>query len=889
MTDSTTIIGRAGGWRLPIIGVGAVLAVLLLILLLVLPHEAAQASSTTWTTNLTSGVSSGNNLYGYSDDFGSLSDSTFVYDGTTYTVEFIRWDSRKNKILLVLDSCLKPSDFSSLEIGSTEYSNPNYTENTDEECRDNSLAEQEFEFHYVYSNPLPVSTTPYQITLTLGSSSAATPSPTPSPTPTGSPNSTTTIAAERVSTTAVNFGRSLTQPKGLAWDGTTLYMVDNGTDALYTVSPSTGRATRVSTRTTRFGLDVSTFEPRDLAWSGSTLYMITSSRLYKLNRTTGVATSVGSFGTDISNATGLAWKRSSTATSTGITGKPDPGRLYMVDTNNDALYIVDTATGSATPTDAFPVDSSVRAFGGSVRTPNGISWAGSDLYMVSNSPGKLHLVNETTGTVTNLGEFGIKSPTDLAWNGSKLFVLDDYTNALYTIPGIGPSDPPAAASSLQTEQIGSATRFGLTSATLNAPQGLTMVNADLYMVEDNTDFLYTVNRTTGVAGKVGSAGLGSSALQPRGIAWDGTTMYMVTRSALYEVNRAYGTTTHVGPLGTKITDAAGLAWSGEKLYMVDRATDALYTVATSTGAASRVDTDVDSFGKYIYNPSGLTWVGPPLSEVEDDNELPSLYMGDHRGYLWKVDKDTGSAELEGQLGTGTGNITGLAWFDETSTLYFVDDTSDALKTVTNFPKFLPNAGDLYYNGSNFADGFVRWDNPKWVDSDLCEHNALKCATYEHDLILEWKSRGGWFNLDWLIPYTNIVPNVNFERFCTTWSDLPVPYNDCPTAGVRPLKDISGTDTVELSFGTFKAPQIERGQDYYGFWIFKNQRGSGSTTEVRLYGQEGRPGRGPTENTRCRNVRAEDIWCVEGRQGGSIIESSITWSYGTPSYTVYSRP
>ena len=37
------------------------------------------------------------------------------------------------------------------------------------------------------------------------------------------------------------------------------------------------------------------------------------------------------------------------------------------------------------------------------------------------------------------------------------------------------------------------------------------------------------------------------------------------------------------------------------------------------------------------------------------------------------------------------------------------------------------------------------------------------------------------------------------------------------------------------------------------------------------------------------IVAEDLWCVEGRQEGSILESGITWSYGTPSYTTYSRP
>ena len=491
----------------------------------------------------------------------------------------------------------------------------------------------------------------------------------------------------------------------------------------------------------------------------------------------------------------------------------------------------------------------------------------------------------------DLGALGVKKPTDIAWDGSKLFVLDEDTDALYTIHGIELPEPPKTTSRLQTKQIGDATRFGFTRATLSSPRGIAMINDDLYMVEDNTDFLYTIDRETGVAGTVGSAGLSKSSIQPRGLAWDGSNLYMLTPDSLYKIVRAYGTASLVGSLGTGITDAFGLAWDGEKLYMADRATDALYTLSTSTGAASRVNSKVSRFGERISNPSGLVWVGPPASEIEGDNELPSLYMGDNRGYLYKVDKETGSASYEGWLGKG--DVTGLAWFDETSTLYYVNDTTDALNTVTNFPKFLPNAGDLYYNGSNFADGFIRWDNPSWVQQgSQCKNDPNKCSTYEHDLKLEWKNSGGWYNVD---PRRRVfvAAGISDSPFCTTWSDFPVNYDDCITAGVGSSSGYSyETDgTVELSFGTSRAPLIEAGRDYYGFWIFKNQREAGSTTEVRLYGQEGKLGRGPLYNTRCLPLfeRLSNLWCVEGRQQGSLLESGAAWSYGTPSYTAYSRP
>ena len=298
------------------------------------------------------------------------------------------------------------------------------------------------------------------------------------------------------------------------------------------------------------------------------------------------------------------------------------------------------------------------------------------------------------------------------------------------------------------------------------------------------------------------------------------------------------------------------------MYMVDRANDALYTIATSTGAATRVNRSTYKFRAGVFTPSSLTWIGPPAAEVSDDDELPGLYMGDVTGNLYKVATSTGVATRVARLGTN--DITGLAWFGETSTLYFVDDSSDALQVVTDFPGFLPNEGDLYYNGSNFADGFVRWNNPQWVLSHACSADPLRCSTYEHDLKLEWKTSGGWFDVNRAETFPPALPLINIDSgpFCTAWSDLPMGYDDCATAAEGTYRE---QETVELSFGTFKAPHIESGRDYYGFWIFKNQRGSGSTTDVKLYGQEGKPGRGPWYNRRCGTVRAEDLWCVEGRK------------------------
>ena len=272
---------------------------------------------------------------------------------------------------------------------------------------------------------------------------------------------------------------------------------------------------------------------------------------------------------------------------------------------------------------------------------------------------------------------------------------------------------------------------------------------------------------------------------------------------------AYGTATLVGTLGTGIIDASGLAWDGTDLYMVDRETDALYTVNKATGAAARVEPSTTRFGLDLrsnLSPTDLAWVGSTL--------YVGVVEGSTSGTLYTLDTTTGI--LFGIVGSlGIDNPTGLAWDSASSILYAVDDGTDAL--FEGLPSFAPDAGDLYYNGAAFADALLRWDYPLWAHDDAdCVADVIDCSTYEHDLKLEWNNTGGWFSVHQVdVPGIGLLPGrevagvgipYGLDRpeglFYTTWSDLPDPYDDCPTAGI-----LADPNLVELSFGTFKAPDI----------------------------------------------------------------------------------
>ena len=347
------------------------------------------------------------------------------------------------------------------------------------------------------------------------------------------------------------------------------------------------------------------------------------------------------------------------------------------------------------------------------------------------------------------------------------------------------------------------------------------------------------------------------------------------------------------------------------------------------------------FSATITNPAGIEWVIGSGADVGAD-----LYMVAPVGSasvpspsaLYELDPTTGEATILGALGVV--DPTDIAWDKDGSTMYLIDKDSDApLYRQANTSalalgpvapgdatglEYLPNAGDLYYNGGNFADAFMRWDNPKWThDDDDCKEEDTDCSTYEHDLALEWSNTGGWFadnvprtyqhlippfigytvpgwyrttilGLRSVVPYRppGVVPAVLLhilgslrvlpeELFCTTWSDLPDPYDDCHTAGVAeddPNKAI-------LSFGTYKAPDIVPGRDYYGYWSFKNLRGGMTRTSVSLYGQEGEYRRHPLV---CPIVTKSN-WCVFGIDGRQDRLTESRWIHGTPKYVYYTRP
>ena len=427
-----------------------------------------------------------------------------------------------------------------------------------------------------------------------------------------------------------------TNPTGLAYSGSTLYLVDTGTDSLYTVNTTTGEATLVGS--------LGTGDPWGLADISGTLYLVDdgTDSLYTVNTTTGAATLVGSLGIGSRLPRGLAYSGST---------------LYLGTASGfPSLYMVNTTTGAATW-----VGNLVISQGPSHVIPGGLAAISGTLYLVSYSTGNLYTVTTLNGSSSLVGSLGITNgaPRGLAYSGSTLYLVDDTQDSLYTV----------------NTSTGAATLAG--SLGLVYPTGLAVISSTLYGVDSQGGDLYTVNTSTGAATRVGSLGITNGT--PRGLAYSGSTLYLVdaTSDSLYTVNTTTGAATLVGSLG--IGDPWGLAAISGTLYLVSYSTDNLYTVNTTTGAATLV------------GALGLAITPRDLAAIDS-----TLYLVDgSQDTLYTVNTSTGAATLFGSLRVGSISPIGLA--AEGSTLYMTDDEaglysiSVSITTSTTLDSLIDNA------------------------------------------------------------------------------------------------------------------------------------------------------------------------------------------------------
>ena len=165
-------------------------------------------------------------------------------------------------------------------------------------------------------------------------------------------------------------------------------------------------------------------------------------------------------------------------------------------------------------------------------------------------------------------------------------------------------------------------------------------------------------------------------------------------------------------------------------------------------------------------------------------------------------------------------------------------TSSVGRSSHSNPTQYPHEGDLYYDGGYNADSYMNWHAPgAWVGSDRAVEIAI---------------------------------NVSYGYFdsCTIATDLPLNFDDCPTAGSAP-----DPNRTFFGMGTFDGTQIVPNQWYRAYWYFSGGR-SLNTSVNNTWG----------EVTRQFCTAPYDIWCYGQVAGGSL--KTTNWSFGTPSTVTY---
>ena len=233
----------------------------------------------------------------------------------------------------------------------------------------------------------------------------------------------------------------ITDPEGLAWDGTHLYTLGTRTirgsdvQTLYRIDIASATTDRPVGTVTRIGERLGTASAFNraeaLAWDGSTLYAVVGAgdgdTLASINRTTGAGTVIGKlrglvgFSNRDLDVHGMAWNGTSMYA------------VHEAGSSNSALGTVDLATGAFTR-----ISSGIGAFENS---PGNIVWDGTTMYYITTSNRTLGTISLTTGKSSSIrgapGFFGVneQSPSGLAWapaftprtpqDSANLFALTD--------------------------------------------------------------------------------------------------------------------------------------------------------------------------------------------------------------------------------------------------------------------------------------------------------------------------------------------------------------------------------------------------------------------------------------------------------------------------------
>jgi sugar lactone lactonase YvrE len=456
-------------------------------------------------------------------------------------------------------------------------------------------------------------------------------------------------------------------PRGIATDGTDLYIADTGNHAIRilhladnTVTTLAGTA-GVPGSADGTGTAASFTSPFALETDGAVVYVADTGnntiRAIRLsdNVVTTLAGNAGVAG--INDGTGTAAEFSSP---TGLAF--DGANLYIADTMNNeirALRLSDNAvsTVAGNPTPGYADGTLADA---SFDYPAGVAITGGNLYVCDVNNSTLRKVVAATGVVTSFtrnpdfqadgtgAAAGIAFGNGVTTDGTNLYVADSSSNTIRKI---------VIATRAVTTLAGTANTSGADDGTgaaarFDSPRGITTDGTNLYVADTANNTIRKVSIATGAvttlagdaaspAGSADGTGAAATFSGPAGITTDGTFVY-VADSGNHVIRRIVISTgvvtTFAGTAGSQgsaggtgvaasFDNPTGITTDGRSLYVSSSGDhtvrrividNAWVTTLAGTGYAAD-STDGTGAAARFHEPRGLTTDGTSLYVIDTGN------------------------------------------------------------------------------------------------------------------------------------------------------------------------------------------------------------------------------------------------------------------------------
>ncbi|MDD5594231.1 MAG: hypothetical protein PHG97_05790, partial [Candidatus Margulisbacteria bacterium] len=237
-------------------------------------------------------------------------------------------------------------------------------------------------------------------------------------------------------------------------------------------------------------------------------------------------------------------------------------------------------------------------------------------------------------------------PQNITTDGTNLFVTD-YKNTIRKIvitTGVVTTLVGSAGASGSADGTGAAARFnsptGITTDGTNL-YVTDMVNHTIRKIVIATEVVTTIAGTAGISGSADGTGAAARFNRPRGITTDGNILYVSdsTNSTIRKIDLvtlavttiigtpgSYGTAEGIGT-AAQVDDPRGLAFDGTNLYIVDYSADIIRKFAAGTGMVTTIagnpysagSTDGKGTAALFKGPSGVTTDGKYLYITDNKN------------------------------------------------------------------------------------------------------------------------------------------------------------------------------------------------------------------------------------------------------------------------------